>query len=62
VPHNLKLLKRYEVHINVEYVNKSTILKYLCKYVNKGPDRAKVILKNPKRRRITCKQRSRNYR
>ena len=40
VPHNLKLLKRYQAHINVEYVNKSTIFKYLCKYVNKGPDRA----------------------
>ncbi|PWZ44009.1 ATP-dependent DNA helicase PIF1 [Zea mays] len=45
VPHNLKLLKRYQAHINVEYVNKSTVLKYLCKYVNKGPDRAKVIFK-----------------
>jgi hypothetical protein len=43
VPHNLKLLKRYQAHINVEYVNKSRILKYLCKYVTKGPDQAKII-------------------
>jgi len=44
VPHNLKLLKKYQAHINVEYVNKSRLLKYLCKYVNKGPDKATVIL------------------
>jgi hypothetical protein len=43
VPHNLKLLKRYQAHINVEYVNKSRILKYLCKYVTKGPDQVKII-------------------
>ncbi|KAJ1268745.1 hypothetical protein BS78_07G158400 [Paspalum vaginatum] len=41
VPHNLILLKRYQAHINVENVNQSRVLKYLCKYVNKGPDRAK---------------------
>jgi len=27
----------------VKYVNKSKVLKYLCKYVNKGPDQAKII-------------------
>ena len=43
VPHNLQLLKKYQAHINVEYVNKSKMLKYLCKYVNKGQDRAKAI-------------------
>jgi hypothetical protein len=43
VPHNLELLKKYQAHINVEYVNKSKILNYLCKYVNKGPDQAKII-------------------
>jgi hypothetical protein len=43
VPHNMKLLKKYQAHINVEYVNKSKLLKYLCKYVNKGPGKASVI-------------------
>jgi len=49
VPHNLILLKRYQAHINVEYVNKSRVLKYLCKYVNKGPDRAQVIFEKIKK-------------
>src|SRR6266508_655641 len=43
VPHNITLLKRYQAHINVEYVNKSKVVKYLCKYINKGPDQANVI-------------------
>ena len=30
VPHNLFLLKKYQAHINVEFVNKSKLLKYLC--------------------------------
>jgi hypothetical protein len=48
VPHNLQLLKKYQAHINVEYVNKSKLLKYLCKYVNKGPDKATVIFQRIK--------------
>jgi len=49
VPHNLELLKKYQAHINVEYVNKSRLLKYLCKYVNKGPDQANVIFERIKK-------------
>ncbi|XP_062202568.1 uncharacterized protein LOC133904932 [Phragmites australis] len=41
VPHNLVLLKKYNVHINVEAVNKLNLVKYLFKYVMKGPDCAK---------------------
>jgi hypothetical protein len=43
VPHNLFLLKKFQAHINVEFVNKSKLLKYLCKYVNKGPDKATIV-------------------
>jgi hypothetical protein len=49
VPHNLYLIKKYQAHINVEYVNKSKLLKYLCKYVNKGPDKATIIFEHIKK-------------
>ena len=42
-------MKRYQAHINVEFVNKSRLLKYLCKYVNKGPDHANIIFERIKR-------------
>jgi hypothetical protein len=36
VPHNLDVLKKYQCHINVEACNKTYLVKYLFKYVNKG--------------------------
>lgn len=44
VPHNLHLLKKYQAHINLEVCNKGHLLKYLFKYVTKGPDCAKMYL------------------
>ncbi|CAJ2678283.1 unnamed protein product, partial [Trifolium pratense] len=46
VPYNPFLLIRYQAHINVEYCNKSNAIKYLFKYVNKGPDRSNVEISN----------------
>lgn len=42
VPYNPYLLMRYQEHVNIEYCNKSNSIKYLFKYVNKGPNRATI--------------------
>ncbi|KAM0926706.1 hypothetical protein ACQ4PT_003685 [Festuca glaucescens] len=44
VPHNVALLKRYQAHMNVEWCNKTNLVKYLFKYITKGPDRANVAV------------------
>lgn len=46
VPHNKDLLVKFQCHMNVELCNKTRSIKYLFKYVSKGPDRAKMILEN----------------
>jgi hypothetical protein len=48
VPYNPFLLMRYQGHINVEVCNKSNAIKYLFKYVNKGPDRSNLEIRNGK--------------
>ncbi|XP_057432625.1 uncharacterized protein LOC130725408 [Lotus japonicus] len=48
VPYNPQLLMLYNGHINVEYCNKSNAIKYLFKYVSKGPDRVNLEITNQK--------------
>jgi hypothetical protein len=42
VPHNVYLLTKYDMHINVEVCNNIRVVKYLFKCVYKGHDRAIV--------------------
>ncbi|XP_013705031.1 uncharacterized protein LOC106408890 [Brassica napus] len=44
VPHNVKLLKKYEAHINVEWYNRTSAVKYIFKYITKGVDRASAVI------------------
>nr|VDD60369.1 unnamed protein product [Brassica oleracea] len=49
VPHKIKLLKKYEAHINVEWCNRTSAVKYLFKYITKGVDRATTIIDKGKK-------------
>ncbi|XP_035837306.1 uncharacterized protein LOC118485145 [Helianthus annuus] len=50
VSYNRELLVKYGCHINVEWCNQGMLVKYLFTYINKGPDRATVVLEGAQNR------------
>jgi hypothetical protein len=48
VPYNMVLLKIFQAHLNVEWCNKTHVIKYLYKYVTKGPDFSKTLFERIK--------------
>ncbi|CAN1172159.1 hypothetical protein LINPERPRIM_LOCUS30907 [Linum perenne] len=46
VPYNRDLLVKYQAHMNVEMCHQGRLIKYLFKYVTKGPDRSSVVAIN----------------
>ncbi|XP_048541098.1 uncharacterized protein LOC125520269 isoform X4 [Triticum urartu] len=49
VPYSMAMLKKFQGHINVEWCNKTQVMKYLFKYVTKGADYSKVMLERLKK-------------
>ena len=61
VPYNPALLRIFKCHINVESVVTINSIKYVCKYVNKGVDRAVVELQQPNGNQATVRDEIKQY-
>lgn len=44
MPYNRGLIVKYHAHINIEWCNQGLLIKYMFKYVTKGPDRATIAI------------------
>ncbi|XP_028086979.1 uncharacterized protein LOC114287735 [Camellia sinensis] len=46
IPYNRDLIVLYNAHINIEHYAHIKLIKYLYKYIHKGPDRATVVIED----------------
>ncbi|CAN1242014.1 ATP-dependent DNA helicase PIF1 [Linum perenne] len=53
VPYNRDLVVKYQAHINVEICHKGQLIKYLFKYITKGPDRSEVTAEKRSQQEIS---------
>ncbi|KAK2997552.1 hypothetical protein RJ639_024841 [Escallonia herrerae] len=44
VPYHRNSIVKYQAHINIEWCNRAKSIKYLFKYITKGPDRATMVI------------------
>ncbi|CAN1284552.1 hypothetical protein LINPERPRIM_LOCUS18650 [Linum perenne] len=46
VPYNRRILVKYQAHMNIEVCHKGRLIKYLFKYITKGPDQSIVVVRS----------------
>ena len=46
VPYNINLCLKFRAQINVEICSQSMLIKYLFKYLTKGPDRIRAVIED----------------
>nr|XP_043616040.1 uncharacterized protein LOC122587953 [Erigeron canadensis] len=56
VPYNKVLMRKFQAHMNLERCNQLGSIKYLFKYVNKGPDRIRAGFFDPEKKKDKNKQ------